>query len=86
MTCEELEYIQTFCHQWLREPGASHASRRTIPAGGPLSHPVELEISGLLTFDNVLIKSAIDLKTGTCYFVVGASPLRRTSDRQISRE
>jgi len=67
MTCEELEYIQTFCHQWLREPGASHASRRTIPAGGPLSHPVELEISGLLTFDNVLIKSAIDLKTGTCY-------------------
>ena len=67
MTNEELEHIQAFCHQWLREPGASHASRRTIPAGGALSHPIELEISELLTFDNVLIKSAIDAKTGTCY-------------------
>src|SRR5258706_4655955 len=67
MTNEELEYIQTFCHQWLREAGASHASRRTIPAGGPLSHAIELEISELLTFDNVLIKSANDAKIGTCY-------------------
>jgi hypothetical protein len=67
LTNEELEHIQTFCHQWLREPGASHASRRTIPAGGALSHPIELEISELLTFDNMLIRSAIDAKTGTCY-------------------
>jgi len=67
VTYEELQHLQAFCHQWLREPGASHASRRTIPAGGALSHPIELEISELLTFDNVLIKSAIDAKTGTCY-------------------
>ncbi len=67
MTNEELQYIQNFCHQWLREPGASHASRRTIPAGGALSHSIELEISELLTFDNVLIKSANDAKIGTCY-------------------
>jgi hypothetical protein len=67
VTYEELQHLQAFCHQWLREPGTSHASRKTIPAGGALSHPIELEISELLTFDNVLIKSAIDAKTGTCY-------------------
>jgi hypothetical protein len=67
MTNEELEHIQAFCHQWLREPGASHASRTTIRAGGAMAHPIELEISELLTFDNVLIKSANDAKTGTCY-------------------
>lgn len=67
MTNEELQHIQTFCHKWLREADVSHASRRTVPAGGALSHPIELEISGLLTFDNVLIRSAIDSKTGTCY-------------------
>jgi len=67
LTNEELQHIRTFCHQWLRETGASHSSRTTIPAGGALSHPIELEISGLLTFDNVLIRSAIDAITGTCY-------------------
>jgi hypothetical protein len=67
VTNEELQHIQAFCHQWLREPAASHASRRTLPAGSALSHPIELQISELLTFDNVLIRSAIDSKTGTCY-------------------
>jgi hypothetical protein len=66
MTKEELEYIQAACRVWLRHPDAA-TSRVTIPAAGPLSRPVEVERSGILTFDNVLITSAVDAETGVCY-------------------
>lgn len=39
----------------------------TIPAGGALSRTVEVKISALLTFDDVLIMSAVDAETGACY-------------------
>src|SRR6185436_19239506 len=52
---------------WLRQPGTSHGSRMIIPAGGALWRNVEVEVSSLLTFDNVLIRSAVDVKTGACY-------------------
>jgi hypothetical protein len=39
----------------------------TIPAGGALSRTVEIKISALLTFDKVLIMSAVDEETGVCY-------------------
>ncbi len=39
----------------------------TIPAGGALSRTIEVKISALLTFDNVLIMSAVDAETGVCY-------------------
>ena len=38
-----------------------------IPAGGALSRAIELKVSALLTFDNVLIMSANDSETGICY-------------------
>ena len=38
-----------------------------IPAGGALSRDVEVVVSSLLTFDNVLIRSAGDAETGVCY-------------------
>jgi hypothetical protein len=82
MNNEELQHIQAFCHKWLREPGASHASRRTILAGGALSHPIELEISELLTFENVLIRSAIDAKN-RCLLYETDRASRRT--RRIHR-
>ena len=67
MTKEELEQVQTICHEWLRQPGTANGSRMTIPAGSELSHPVELEARSLLTFDNVMITSAVDAATGVCY-------------------
>jgi hypothetical protein len=67
MTQEELEQIQTICHEWLRQPGTSNGSCMTIPAGGALLRPVELEVRSLLTFDNVMITSAVDAVTGVCY-------------------
>lgn len=39
----------------------------TIPAGGALSRTVEIKISALLTFDDVLIMSALDADSGACY-------------------
>ena len=66
MTKEELEYIQAACRDWLQQPGST-MSRTIIPAAGPLSRPVEVERSGILTFDNVLITSAVDVETGVCY-------------------
>ncbi len=67
MTEAELAHIQAVCHEWLRQPGTAKHSRMTIPAGGALSRAVELKISALLTFDNVLIMSAVDAETGACY-------------------
>jgi hypothetical protein len=66
MTKEELEYIQAACRVWLQQSGAA-TSRTIIPAAGPLSRPMEVERSGILTFDNVLITSAVDAETGVCY-------------------
>jgi hypothetical protein len=67
MTKAELEYIQSVCREWLRQPGVSQDSRRTIPSSAALSRSVELKITGLLTFDDVLITSVIDAETGACY-------------------
>jgi hypothetical protein len=66
MTRAELEHIQTVCHEWLRQPGVAQDSRRTISSSA-LSRPVELKITGLLTFDDVLITSVMDAETGICY-------------------
>jgi hypothetical protein len=66
MTKAELEYIQAACRDWLQQPGPA-TGRTIIPAAGPLSRPVEVERSGILTFDNVLITSAVDVETGVCY-------------------
>jgi hypothetical protein len=74
MTKAELEYIQTMCHEWLRQPGVSQDSRRTISSSSALSRAVELKITGLLTFDDVLITSVIDAETGTCYTKLIARP------------
>lgn len=73
MTKEELEYIQAACREWLQQPGAAMTST-IIPAAGPLSRPVEVERSGILTFDNVLITSAVDAETGVCYTKLIAQP------------
>lgn len=67
MTEKELKYIQAVCREWLRQSGTAKDSRMTIPAGGELSRAVELKISTLLTFDNVLIMSAVDAETGAGY-------------------
>jgi hypothetical protein len=66
MTKEDLEYIQTACRDWLRRPGPP-TSTTIIPAAGPLSRSVEVERSEILTFDNVLITSAVDAETDVCY-------------------
>lgn len=74
MTKAELEHIQSVCHEWLRQPDVSQDSRKTIPSSDALSPPVELKISGLLAFDDVLITSVIDAESGTCYTKLIASP------------
>lgn len=74
MTKAELEHIQSVCHEWLRQPGLSRDSRRTISSSSTLSRDVELKITGLLTFDDVLITSVIDAETGTCYTKLIARP------------
>src|SRR6185437_6147309 len=73
MTRAELEYIQTACHEWLRQPGVGQDSRRTISSSA-LSRPVQLQITGLLTFDDVLITSVVDAETGICYTKLIARP------------
>jgi hypothetical protein len=73
MTKAELEHIQTVCHEWLRQPGVAQDSRRTISSSA-LSRLVELKITGLLAFDNVLITSAVDAETGICYTKLIARP------------
>ena len=67
MTEAKLEHIQAVCRGWLRQSDTSTDSRMTIPAGGALSRTIEIKISALLTFDNVLIMSAVDAETGACY-------------------
>lgn len=67
MTEEELEQIQSMCREWLLRPETSEDSCLIIPAGGALSRTVELKVSALLRFDNVLIMSANDSETGICY-------------------
>ena len=74
MTQAELEHIQQVCHEWLRQSGAAKGSRLTVPASDELRDPVELEIKSILTFDNVLITSAVDSNTGACYTKLIASP------------
>ena len=39
----------------------------TIPAEGAISNEVHIEVSSILTFDNVLIRSVVDRKSGVCY-------------------
>jgi len=46
----------------------------TVPATDQLRDPVELEIKAILTFDNVLITSVVDVKSGACYTKLIASP------------
>jgi hypothetical protein len=67
MTKEELEHIQAVCRERLRRPDTSEDCCLVIPAGGALSCAIELKVSALLTFNNVLIMSANDSETGICY-------------------
>jgi len=67
MTPDELEEIQSICRQWMNEPSTHVESRLTIPPGVVLSRTIVIEITGLLTFDNVLVRSADDVDTGVCY-------------------
>jgi hypothetical protein len=67
MTKEEVEYIQAACRDWLQQPGTATGARKTISANGQLSRPVEVELKGILTFDNMRITSAVDAETGICY-------------------
>lgn len=67
MTKAELEKVQRICHDWLRLADTANGSQLTIAAGDELARAFELKISGLLTFDNVLILSANDAQTGACY-------------------
>ena len=74
MTRAELEHIQTVCHDWLRQLGVSQNSRKTISSSNALSRAVELKITAVLSFDDVLITSVSDAETGTCYTKLIASP------------
>lgn len=66
MTKAELEQIQTVCREWLRQPERSE-SRLTIPAGSGLSRAIQIERKAILTFDNLLITTAVDAETGAKY-------------------
>jgi len=74
MTKAELEHIQSMCHEWLRQPDVSQDDRRTIPSSNALLQAVELRITSILTFDDVLITSVIDAQSGTCYTKLIAPP------------
>jgi len=67
MTKDELEQIQSICRQWMSEPTTNFESRLTIPSGIVLERTIVIKINALLTFDNVLIESAVDADTGFCY-------------------
>lgn len=67
ITEEELKRIQSLCREWLGDPATNRDSRLTIPAETVLPESITIEIKSILTFDNVLITSAVDAETGTCY-------------------
>jgi len=67
ITAEELKQIQSLCRDWLSDPTTNRDSRLTIPAGAILRHAITIEIKSILTFDDVLITSALDTKTRVCY-------------------
>lgn len=67
MTKEEHEHIQIVCRGWMRQEATGKDSRLTIPPGGALTRMVDVKIEAVLTFDNVLITSAVDAETGVCY-------------------
>jgi len=51
----------------LNNPATNRDDRLTIPAGALFSRAITVEIKSILTFDNVLITSAVDVETGVCY-------------------
>ena len=67
ITEEELKRIQSLCREWLSDPATNRGSRLTIPAGAVLPRAITIEIKSILTFDNMLIISAVDVETGLCY-------------------
>jgi hypothetical protein len=67
MTKDELEQIQSICRQWMSEPTTNLESRLTVPSGIVLERTIVIKINALLTFDNVLIESAVDADTDSCY-------------------
>jgi hypothetical protein len=67
ITEEQFKQIQLLCREWLSDPATNRDSRLTIPAGAVLPQSITIEIKGILTFDDVLITSAVDTKTGVCY-------------------
>src|ERR1044072_8408655 len=67
MTKDELEQIQSIIRQWMSEPTTHSESRLTIPAGIVTDRAIVIVINSLLTFDNVLIESAVDTDSGLCY-------------------
>jgi len=67
MTKDELEQIQLIIRQWMSEPTTRSDSLLTIPSGIVSDRAIVIEIKSLLTFDNVLIESAVDTDSGLCY-------------------
>ena len=67
MTKDELEQVQSIIRQWMSEPTTHSDSRLTIPSGIVADRAIVIEIKSLLTFDNVLVESAVDADSGLCY-------------------
>jgi len=55
------------CREWLNDPATTSESRLIIPAGIVLPQAIAIEIKRILTFDDVLITSAVDADSGLCY-------------------
>lgn len=64
---EQFKQIQSLCREWLSDPTTNRESRLTIPAGGGVSESITIEFKTILTFDNVLITSAVGVESGTCF-------------------
>jgi hypothetical protein len=67
VTQDQLQRIQSICRDWLSNPATTRDSRLTIPLGAVVPHAIMIDINTILTFDNVLISSAVDAETGVCY-------------------
>ena len=64
---EQIRHIQTTCREWLSNPATTRDTLFIIPADNVVPHSVSIEIQGILTFDDVLIRSAVDAETRVCY-------------------
>lgn len=66
-TDEQIRHIQSICREWLSNPATTRDTLFIMPADDVVPHAVSIEIQGILTFDDVLIRSAVDAETRVCY-------------------